>query len=62
VQAFENEEEELTNDLGSPQYWFILSVDLVSVLKPCERKKQGGFRVMASPAWAANVPMDQDDV
>ena len=37
-------------EMNSPQYWFILSpVDLVSAIKPREKKKQGGFRVMSSP-------------
>lgn len=49
VQAFENESQELTDGLGSTQFYFVLSVDLVSVVKERKKKEKGGFRVVKSP-------------
>jgi hypothetical protein len=39
VQAFENDSQELTDGLGGSQYYFVLSVDLASVVL-MERKKR----------------------
>jgi hypothetical protein len=52
VQAFENDDQELTDGLGGSQFYFVLSVDLVSVVKERERRKKGGFRVVSSPVQA----------
>jgi hypothetical protein len=52
VQAFENDSTELTDGLGSPQFYFVLSVDLVSIIK---KKKKGGLHFIGSPAQG-NAP------
>jgi hypothetical protein len=59
--AFENEDTGLTDGLGPPQFYFVLSVDLVSTIKPREKKKKGGFRVISSPSRAAADSMFRDD-
>jgi hypothetical protein len=56
LHAYDNESEEMTEDLGSPQFYLVLSVDLVSIIKPREKKKKGGFRVIKSPAR----PMEEE--
>jgi len=48
MQAFENDDEEFTNNCAGIQYFFVLSVVLQSQEKKKEKKK-GGFRVFASP-------------
>jgi hypothetical protein len=61
VQAFEDDGDELVDSLGAPQFYFVLSVDLVSIIKPREKKKKGGFRVIGSPPQRSNdAPVDMD--
>ena len=47
VQAFENEDDELTHSLGQ-QYFFVLSVELVSAEKMKKQKTAGGFVMFKS--------------
>jgi hypothetical protein len=54
VQAFENDSQELTDGLGGSQYYFVLSVDLASVVMERKKKEKGGFRVISSPARGAS--------
>ena len=48
VQAFENEDDELTFSLGQ-QYFFVLSVELISAEKMRKEKAAGGFVMFKSP-------------
>ena len=48
VQAFENEDDDLTTSLGQ-QYFFVLSVELVSAEKLKTTKAAGGFVMFKSP-------------
>jgi hypothetical protein len=54
VQAFENDSAELTDGLGGSQFYFVLSVDLASVVMERKKKEKGGFRVISSPARGAS--------
>lgn len=57
VQAFINSNDDLNSDLGGNQFFFILSVQLVSVVKSRKKKTKGGFRILGSPIRGA----DEDD-
>ena len=48
VQAFENDDDDLTSNLGQ-QYFFVLSVELVSAEKMKTSKAAGGFVLFGSP-------------
>lgn len=64
MQAFENDDDEFTDNCGGMQYFFVLSVVLQSVEKKTE-KKQGGFRLFQSPnrgGDAMNVEEDRKSV
>jgi hypothetical protein len=62
VQAFENDSQALTDGLGGSQFYFVLSVDLVSVVKARKKKEKGGFRVISSPGRSGGTDnMVQDE-
>jgi hypothetical protein len=49
IQAFENDDaQELVDSLGAGQFFFVLSVDLIGIVKVKKTKKTGGFRVFGS--------------
>jgi hypothetical protein len=60
LHAYDNESEEMTEDLGAPQIYLVLSVDLVSIIKPREKKKRGGFRVITSPTRPCAMDEEED--
>ena len=59
VQAFENDDDDLTSNLGQ-QYFFVLSVELVSAEKMKTSKAAGGFVLFGSPKNTAGYKRSSD--
>jgi hypothetical protein len=50
IQLFDNHDPELLHELGVPTDFFVLSLDMVSVIKPKQKKKRGKMRKVAMTA------------